>query len=89
MPASPTPLRRQPTAHPHALPSQCPYCDQPIPEGQAEEIRHRIEARERDQAEKLSREIRQDWRRKRPKGRRLSGQKSSALRRRTQLCRSP
>jgi hypothetical protein len=60
MPASPTPLRRQPTTDPHALPSQCPYCDQPIPVEHAEEIRHRIEARERDKAEKVSVEIRRE-----------------------------
>jgi hypothetical protein len=60
MPASPASLKRQPTVHPHALPSQCPYCDQPIPVEQANEIRHRIEVRERDQAEKLSANIRQD-----------------------------
>ena len=60
MPPSPTSLRRQPPAHPHALPSKCPYCDQPIPIEHADEIRHRIETRERDQAERLSREIRQE-----------------------------
>ena len=67
MPASPTPLRRQP-AHPHALPSQCPYCDQAIPVEQADEIRHRIESRERDQAEKLSAEIRQELAREQAQG---------------------
>jgi hypothetical protein len=60
MPASPAPLRRQPTAHPHTLPSQCPYCDQPIPIEHAHEIRQRIETRERDQAEKLLAKIRQE-----------------------------
>jgi hypothetical protein len=68
MPASPAPLRRQPPAHPHAAPSQCPYCDQPIPVEHAEEIRHRIDARERDQAEKLSAEIRQEWARETAQG---------------------
>ena len=43
---------RQPPAHAQAPASQCPYCDQPIPDEHADEIRHRIEARERDQAEK-------------------------------------
>jgi len=59
MPASPAPLRQQPPARPHALPSQCPYCDQPITDERADEIRHRIEARARDQTEKLSANIRQ------------------------------
>jgi hypothetical protein len=60
MPASSRSLQRQPTNHRHGLPSQCPYCDQPIPVERAEQIRHRIEAREWDQAEKLSAEIRQE-----------------------------
>jgi hypothetical protein len=60
MPASPTPLRHQPLAHPHALPSHCPYCDQPIPVERADGIQRQIEARERDQAEKLSVKIRQE-----------------------------
>jgi hypothetical protein len=60
MPASSRALQHRPTVDPHALPSQCPYCDQPIPVEHAEEIRHRINARERDQAEKLSVEIRQE-----------------------------
>src|ERR1019366_5750174 len=60
MPASPASLQRQPPVHSHELRSQCPYCDQPIPAEQAEEIRHRIEAKERDQAEKLSVKIRQE-----------------------------
>jgi hypothetical protein len=60
MPASSRSLQRQPTVDPHALPFQCPYCDQRIPVEHAEEIRHRIEASERDQAEKLSANIRQE-----------------------------
>jgi hypothetical protein len=67
MPAS-SGLQRQPTVDPYALPSQCPYCDQPIPDGRADEIRHRIEARERDQAEKLSAEIRQELAREKAEG---------------------
>ena len=68
MPASPTSLRHQPPANPHALPSKCPYCDQTIPIEHADEIRHRIEARERDQAEKLSAEIRQELEQRRAQG---------------------
>src|ERR1700690_2148115 len=68
MPASPAPLRRQPTAHPHARLFQCPYCDQPIPVEHAEEIRHRIEAREPDRAEKLPAEIRQKLAREKAQG---------------------
>jgi hypothetical protein len=68
MPASPTPLRRQPAAHPHALPYQCPYCDQPIPVERADEVRHRIEARECGQAEKVSAEIRQGLAREKAQG---------------------
>jgi len=68
MSASPASLRRQPTVDPHALPSQCPYCDQPIPDGQADEIRHRIEAKERGQAEKLSADIRQELAREKAQG---------------------
>jgi hypothetical protein len=68
MPASPAPLRRQPTVHPHALPSHCPYCGQPIPVERADEIQHRIEARERDQAEKLSAKIRQELAREKAQG---------------------
>src|SRR5450631_41888 len=60
MPASRTSLRSQPTVHPHPLPFQCPYCDQPIPVERADETRRRIEARERKQAEKLSAKIRQE-----------------------------
>jgi hypothetical protein len=58
MPASSRSLQRLPTVDPHAPPSQCPYCDQPIPVERAGEIRHRIETRQRDQAEKLSANIR-------------------------------
>jgi hypothetical protein len=68
MPAGPTSLRRQPPAHPHALLSQCPYCDQPIPVEQTDEVRHRIESRERDQAEKLSANIRQELAREKAQG---------------------
>jgi hypothetical protein len=68
MPASPATLRRQPPAHADAPASQCPYCDQPIPIEHADEIRHRIEARERDQAEKLSAEIRQELAREKAQG---------------------
>jgi hypothetical protein len=68
MPASSRSLQRQPTADPHAPPSQCPYCDQPIPVERADEIRHRIEARERDQAEKLSAKIRQELARETAQG---------------------
>jgi hypothetical protein len=60
MPASSRSLQRQPTLHPHAAPSQCPYCDQPIPVERAAEVQQRIDARERDQAEKLSAKIRQE-----------------------------
>jgi hypothetical protein len=60
MPASSRSLPRQPPAHAQVPPSQCPYCDQPIPIEQADEVRHRIEARERDHAEKLSASIRQE-----------------------------
>jgi hypothetical protein len=60
MPVSSRSLQRQPTVHPHTPPFQCPYCDQSIPVEQAKEIRHRIEARERDQAEKVSASIRQE-----------------------------
>jgi hypothetical protein len=58
MPASSRSLQRQPSVPSHAPPSQYPYCDQPIPGERADKIQHRIEARERDQAEKLSAEIR-------------------------------
>ncbi len=59
--ASSSSLQRQPASPPScACHAQCPYCDQPIPVEQADEIRHRIEARERDQAEKLSAKIRQE-----------------------------
>jgi hypothetical protein len=68
MPASSRSLQRQPTVDPHALPSQCPYCDQPIPGERAEQIRHRIEARERDQAEMLSVEIRRELAREKAQG---------------------
>jgi hypothetical protein len=68
MPASPAPLRRRPTVDPHGLPSQCPYCDQPIPVERADEIRHRIETREREQAETLSAEIRQELVREKAQG---------------------
>jgi hypothetical protein len=68
MPVSSTSLRRQPPALAHALPSQCPYCDQPIPVERADEIRHRIESRERDQAERLSAEIRQELAREQAQG---------------------
>jgi hypothetical protein len=60
MPASSRSLQRQRPAPAHALPSLCPYCDQPIPIERADEVQHRIEARERDQAEKLSAEIREE-----------------------------
>jgi hypothetical protein len=68
MPASSRSLQRQATVHPQALPSQCPYCDQPIPVERADEIQHRIESRERDQAERLSREIRQELAREKAQG---------------------
>jgi hypothetical protein len=68
MPASSRSLQRQPPAHAQAPPSQCPYCDQPIPIEQADEVRHRIEARERDQAEKLSVNIRQELASERAQG---------------------
>jgi hypothetical protein len=68
MPASSRSLQRQPRALTHALPSQCPYCDQPIPVEHGEEIRRAIEARERDQAEKLSVEIRQELAREKAQG---------------------
>jgi hypothetical protein len=68
MPASSRSLQRQPSVDPHALPSQCPYCDQPIPVERAEQIQHRIEARESDQAEKLSAGIRQELAREKAQG---------------------
>jgi DNA repair exonuclease SbcCD ATPase subunit len=68
MPASSLSLQRLPTVDPHALPSQCPYCDQPFPVEHAKEIRHRIDAREREQAEKLSAEIRQELAREKAQG---------------------
>ncbi len=68
MPASSRSLQRQPTVDPRAFPSQCPYCDQPIPVERADEIQHRIEVKERDQAEKLSAEIRQELAREKAQG---------------------
>ncbi len=79
MPASSRSLQRQPPAHPHALPSQCPYCYQSIPIEQADEIRHRIETRERDQAEKLSANIRQELAREKAQGEAAVRSKIAAL----------
>jgi hypothetical protein len=68
MPASSRSLQRQPTVHARALPSQCPYCDQPIPIEQADEIRHRTEAREHEHAERLTADIRQELAREKAQG---------------------
>src|ERR1700722_9342014 len=68
MPASSRSLQRPPKVHSQPVPSQCPYCDQPIPVDRGDEIRRRIETRERDQAEKLSAEIRQELAREQAQG---------------------
>src|SRR5438045_7335305 len=57
MPANRPSLQRLPGPHSHALPSQCPYCGQPIPVDQADEIRCRIDAKEREHAGKLTADI--------------------------------
>jgi hypothetical protein len=77
MPASPAPSRNQPPAH--ALPSQCPYCDQPIPVEQANEIRRRIKSRERDRDEELSANIRLESAREWAEGDAAVRQKIAAL----------
>ena len=46
--ASPQPLMRSPELHLHMDGLQCPVCDQAIPDDKADQIRERIEARERD-----------------------------------------
>jgi hypothetical protein len=91
MPASSRSLQRQARVHPHARSSKCPYCDQPIPIEQADEIRHRIEMRERDQAEKLSVEIRQELAREKAQGEAAVQQRivSSCWRQPTLNCRRP
>jgi hypothetical protein len=58
MTASPASVGRPPKAHSHAAPSQCPYCDQPIPVDQADQVRRRIKASERDRADELAANIR-------------------------------
>jgi DNA repair exonuclease SbcCD ATPase subunit len=87
--ASPAPLRRQPTVDPQALPSQCPYCDQPIPVEHADEIRHRIEAIEHDQVEKLSAEIRQELAQEKAQGEAAVREKVPRWRRPTRLYARP
>jgi hypothetical protein len=56
MTANPALSVRPPKGHSCAAPSQCPYCDQPIPVDQADQVRRRIHAKERDRADELARE---------------------------------
>jgi hypothetical protein len=79
MPATSRSLQRQATADPDVLPSQCSYCDQPIPVERADEIRHRIETKERNQAEKLSAEIRQELAQEKAQGEAAVRSKIAAL----------
>jgi hypothetical protein len=79
MPATSRSLQRQPTVDPHAGPSKCPYFDQPIPVEHADEIRHGIETRQRDQAEKLSANIRLELARQKAQGEAAVRERITAL----------
>jgi len=46
--ASPQPVLLQPEHHIHFAGQRCPTCDQPIPNEKADQVRARIEARERE-----------------------------------------
>jgi hypothetical protein len=79
MPASSRSLQRQATIDPHAAPSQCPYCDQPIPVDQADQVRRRIRASERDRADELAANIRLEVAREWAEGDAAVRQKIAAL----------
>lgn len=51
---SPTPLRSPAQRHVHLGNERCPYCDQPIPNEKAQQIRARLEAEERERAKELT-----------------------------------
>jgi hypothetical protein len=71
---------RQPGVHSRAAPSQCPYCDQPIPVDQADQVRRQIKARERDRADELAANIRLEVAREWAEGDAAVRQKIAALR---------
>lgn len=53
-------LRSSPP-HIHTLGTQCPVCDQPIPNEKAEEVRARIEAREREVSDAVAVRLREQF----------------------------
>jgi hypothetical protein len=80
MTANPALSVRHLKVHSDAAPSQCPYCDQPIPVDQADQVRRRIKARERDRADELAASIRVEVAREWAEGDAAVRQKIAALR---------
>ena len=78
MTANPALSVRSPKVHSDAA-SQCPYCDQPIPVDQADQVRRRIQARERDHADELAANIRLEVAREWAEGDTAVRQKIAAL----------
>ncbi|MGH6944939.1 MAG: DUF2130 domain-containing protein, partial [Geminicoccaceae bacterium] len=60
-------LRFSAEPHLHVAGERCPYCDQPIPNEKAEEIRTRTEAKEREQADALTARLSGEFARERAK----------------------
>jgi hypothetical protein len=64
MSASAAPLRASPAPHLHIAGEICPWCEQPIPHDKFEEIKERIEARERERSAEITERLDEQFARK-------------------------